>query len=586
MADDGSVKRRPRSPKVLWLTVLPAGIGFGALSLAIARHEPAYSFAGSSVVRAIAELAAGYALLAAGVASWARRPDSRFGALLAASAFGWFLGEWNNPGIGSALGFTIGLAFYAVAPPLVAHAAFAYPDGRLGSRPYRAGVLCAYAVSMLMLGVLPALLFDPHAQGCGECPHNLLLVHDAPGLFDALNRVGVYLGLVSAIALIALLALRLKRSTPALRGLVWPVLVVAGTYLALVCAGFALSLGRGYLTNDPTARALWLTAAWTLVALSLGVAWSWVRGRRTRSAVARLVVDLAGAPAAGGLRQALAGTLGDPSLQLAYALDGGRRVDAFGHPVTLRGEVTALRRDGRSVAFLSHRQGLLDDPVLVEDVARAARLALENERLQAEASAQLEDLRASRARVIATGDAERRGIERDLHDGAQQRLVAVTLALRLARSPMGPDPSPLLPKILDEAEAELGAALAELRELAHGIFPAVLADEGLAAALDVLAEEAPIPVHLVALPDERFAADVEAAGYYVVAETLRRSGCCALRVDARCDDRCLVLELESDQAPGELIDLEDRVGALDGKLEAVRGADGGVTIRAEIPCAS
>jgi signal transduction histidine kinase len=368
--------------------------------------------------------------------------------------------------------------------------------------------------------------------------------------------------------------------------LVWPVLVAAGTYLALVSAGFALSLGRGYLTNDPTARGLWLIAAGTLVALSLGVAWSWVRGRRTRGTVARLVVELAGAPAAGGLRRALGGTLGDPSLQLAYPLDGGGLVDALGHPVILRGEVTPLRRDGRSVAFLSHRQGLLDDPVLVEDVARAARLALENERLQAEARAQLEDLRASRARVIATGDAERRGIERDLHDGAQQRLVAVTLALRLARSQLGPDPNPVLPDILDEAEAELGTALAELRELAHGIFPAVLADEGLAAALEVLAEEAAIPVRLVALPDERFAADVEAAGYYVVAETLRRCDCATLRVDARRDDSRLVVELESDRAPDELIDLEDRVGALDGTLEAVRGPDGAVKIRAEIPCAS
>jgi signal transduction histidine kinase len=246
--------------------------------------------------------------------------------------------------------------------------------------------------------------------------------------------------------------------------------------------------------------------------------------------------------------------------------------------------MTPLVRVGRPVAYLWHRPGLLADPVLVEEVAAAARLAFEHERLRAETAVQLEDLRSARARVIATGDAERRRLERDLHDGAQQRVVGIAFALRLARADLADDPDPAVLVRLDEADAEVRAALAELRQLAHGIFPAVVADEGLAAALEELAEGAPVAIALRARPDRRLAPDVEAAGYFVVAETLRRSGVTQLAVDARRRDGWLVIEVESDGDP-LLVDLEDRVGALGGTVEAVPG-ESGSTIRAEIPCGS
>jgi signal transduction histidine kinase len=254
--------------------------------------------------------------------------------------------------------------------------------------------------------------------------------------------------------------------------------------------------------------------------------------------------------------------------------------------VTLNGEVTALVRDGREVARISHRPGLLDDPGLVEEVAAAARLALENERLRAEVGAQLEDLRASRVRVIATGDAERRRLERDLHDGAQQKLVGLALSLRLARPELGSDPDPALLARIDGAESELRTALAELRELAHGIFPALLADEGLAAALEALTEEAPVPVEITRVPDERFGASIEAAAYFVVSEMVRRGTGSGLRIDAARRDGRLVVEIEGDGGPAELTELEDRVGALDGSLEIVRRPGGRVTVKAEIPCES
>jgi signal transduction histidine kinase len=570
--------------RIVRLARWPVGFAFGALSLAIARGGPGYSFAGRSASGAAVELVAGWALLTIGIAAWARRPDSRFGALLAAAAFAWFLVEWNNPGIGSALGFALGLTLYAVAPPLVAHAVLAYPGGRLASWLDRLGLVVAYVGAVVVLGLLPALVFNPAAAGCGACPRNLLLVYDSPQVYDALNRIGVYGGLAWSLALIILLALRLVRSTPALRRLVWPVLAAAAAYLGAVAWDFAHSLSRGTLGNDQTDRNLWLAEAAALIALAVGVLWSWVRDRRTRGAVARLVVELAESPTPGGLRAMLAETLGDPSLELAYLLADGRLVDARGRTLALDGDATPLVRGGQEIALLSHRPGLLDDPGLVEEVAAAARLALENERLQAETQAQLEDLRASRARVIATGDAERRRLERDLHDGAQQRLVGLSLALRLTRSRLGADADAASLARIEEAEVELRAALAELRELAHGIFPAVLADEGLAEALEALAEDAPIPIEITALPDERFDPAVEAAAYFVVSEVVRRCDATALAIEVVRRDGRLVIEVEGDGVLEGNVGLDDRVVALDGTLTVSHKPGTCLRVHAEIPC--
>jgi signal transduction histidine kinase len=522
-----------------------------------------------------------------GLIAWARRPASRFGLLLAAGGVGWFLQEWNNPGIGSELAFTIGLALSAIGAPLIAHAVLAYPSGRLSGWPDRAGLTAAYLGTVLVLGLLPALFFDPPSNGCGQCPRNLLLVRDDPHLFSGLNRVGVQLGLGWSLTLIVLLALQLARSTPAPARLRVPVAAATTAYLGLVAWDFQHSLDRGTLGSDPTDRRLWLGQAAALLSLAAGVAWSWLRGRRTRDAVARLVVELAGSPAPGGLRDVLAGTLGDPSLQLAYPLADGRRVDAQGRPLSLDGAVTPLVRGGRQVAFLAHRAGLLDDPGLAEEVAAASRLALEHERLQAELAAQLQDLRASRARIISAGDAERRRLERDLHDGAQQRLVSLSLSLRLARSKLEPSTDPGRSSRIDQAEDELRVALGELRELAHGIFPAVLADEGLAAAVEALAEDATVPIRITALPEGRLEPAVETAAYFAVAEVVRHSSGSTVTIGVTRRDGQLVVDIERDgDTPEDLIDLQDRVGALDGRLEVLHQPGGRIRIRAEVPCES
>jgi signal transduction histidine kinase len=570
--------------------VLIAGIACGALSVAIAHAEPAYSFAGEfpvsfagePQVRATAELFAGWALLAVGLVAWVRR-GSGFGALLVAGSFGWFLLEWNNAGIGSALGFALGLTLYAAAPPLMAHAALLYPGRRLSSRLERLVLAAAYGGAILILGLGPALVFDPTSGVCTECPRNLLLVEESSRLYDSLIRIGVQAGLAWSLALVLLLVRRLAQASPALRRVLWPVLVPAAAYLGLVAWTFAAGLEGGKLGNSPIARDLWLGQAAALVALALGVVWGWLRARHTRAAIARLVVEVAASPEPGGLREKLARMLHDESVEVAYPLEDGGLVDALGRPLALGGQVTPLVREGETVALLSHRPGLLDDPALAEEVVAAARLALENERLQAEVQAQLEQLRRSRARVIATGDAERRRLERDLHDGAQQRLVGLSLQLGLMRSRLGPQPDAATVEQIDEAEAELGAALAGLREVGHGLFPALLAEEGLAVALEALTEEAPVEIEIGALP-QRLDGSVEAAAYFVVSEALKRSRSIPERLAARTEGDLLVVEVEADIADSEIVGLGDRVGAAGGTLEVVREADGRARIRMEIPC--
>jgi signal transduction histidine kinase len=572
--------------RALRFAALAAGLALGVFSLAVARGGAGNSFGGGSAFAGAAELAAGYALLAVGVAAWMRHRQARHGAILVAASFAWFLVEWNNPAAGSALVFTIGLVLYAAAPPLVAQAMLAYPDGRVGWWPARLGLALGYAGSVLVLGLGAAAVFDPASEGCAQCPGNLLLVGGGSGAYGSLNRAGVYLGLTWSLLFILLAAGDLARATPARRRLAAPVVVAGCAYLGLVAADFAHSLDRGFLGNDGLDRRLWLGEAAALCVLSLAVIWAWARARRTRSGLAGLVIELAESPPPGGLRDVLAGVLHDPSLQLAYPLADGRITDARCRAVELAGEVTPIVRGGQQVALLSHRPGLLAEPALAEEVAATARLALDNERLQAEAWSQLEDLRASRGRIVQSGDAERRRLVRDLHDGAQQQLVTLTLALRLARTRLGSGLDPALAGRFDQAEAELRAALADLRELAQGIFPVILAEEGLSAAVEALAEAGPAPMEITALPDERLSSPVEAAAYFVVSEAVRQAAAGTLKVSAARRDSRLVVEVEGDSAPAEITGLQDRVGALDGSVTVVPGPSGRSTIRAEIPCES
>ena len=414
-----------------WFAAWPTGLALGVTTAVIASSDPAYAFAGSGAQIAV-ELVAGYALIASGLVLIRRRQSGTPGVPLVAGGCGWFLLEWNNPGVGAPLVFTIGLVFYASAPPLLAHALLAFPALRSGWRE-RAVMAIAYGGSVLALGLLPALVFDPGGQGCSQCPRNLLLVHGSPGpVPGAESRRGVRRARVDAAGAGALLGARMARST---RGAAPADRPGAGRRGArtwrLVAADFAASLRRGYLSNDPLDRCLWLGEAAALVCARAG----------SRVVLAARPPDPGGARAAGRRAgRALhrqAGLSGRSPAASATPVCGsptrsrtaGTSTPTGGRSIRGRRRHRSLR-EGVEVAVLSHRPGLLDDPGLVEEVAATARLALDNERLHAELLAQLADLRASRARIVATGDDERRRLERDLHDGAQQRLVALALALR------------------------------------------------------------------------------------------------------------------------------------------------------------
>jgi signal transduction histidine kinase len=257
--------------------------------------------------------------------------------------------------------------------------------------------------------------------------------------------------------------------------------------------------------------------------------------------------------------------------------------------------VTILGPADAPVAALIHDPVLRERKALLDAAGAAARLALENERLHAELRAQLAELRASRSRIVAAGDAERRRLERDLHDGAQQRLLGLGLALQLVRTELGEDANGAS-ELLNEADAELLAAIEELRELARGIHPAVLTEQGLTPALTTLAERSPLPVEIVEVPDERFPAPVEAAAYFVVSEALanvaKHARASAARVSIARENGVLSVAVHDDGVGGArprgrsgLAGLADRVHALDGRLTIVSEAGEGTTLTAELPCA-
>jgi signal transduction histidine kinase len=234
---------------------------------------------------------------------------------------------------------------------------------------------------------------------------------------------------------------------------------------------------------------------------------------------------------------------------------------------------------------LVHDIRLRDQPGLLQEVLAAARLAIENEQLQAEVQAQLEELRASRARIVQRADAERRRLERDLHDGAQQLLLALSFDLQLARTTAEAGGDSQVAPLLASAGAQAQTALGELRDLAHGIYPAILAEAGLAPALATLADDAPLPVELGEVTPDRYAPPVETAAYLAVSDAIddasaRDATFVAVRIGR--DRGRLVVEVDDDgfARRSQLVTLADRVGALGGSLEA-----GPRTLRAEIPCA-
>ena len=404
-------------------------------------------------------------------------------------------------------------------------------------------------------------------------------------------------GVVTGVPLILVALWRHWRdATPAGRRALLPVVVAFPIELALAATN-ALVRAVGFqpgiaFFDGPSGTALLLAVP---MILPVGLLITFLRPRLNRGRMASLVVELGRGVPLGGLRDVLARALGDPSLQLAFAAPSGSGyVDAAGQPVELpvgdpTRTVTRLERGDELLGVLVHDPLIeVEDPGLVEAVGNAARLALENERLAAEVRAQLEEVRASRVRIVEAADAERRRVERDLHDGAQQRLVALAMRLQVAKQS-----TPEASALLDAATTELETAIGEVRGLARGVHPTILTESGLAAAVDALAERTTIPI-VIDVVDGRFDATVEATAYFVVAEALtnvvRYSGAAGARVTARADGDMLLVEVTDDGVGGAdpaagsgLRGLDDRVSAIGGRLSVASPAGGGTTVRAELP---
>jgi signal transduction histidine kinase len=563
-----------RSGTLLVLGLIALVVGVDAV--VIARNHPDLSLAGDAVWASAAQLAAGWALAAAGLAHAARRPTSPCGPLLAAAGVAWFISEAPNPEAGSALIFTAGLLLSASCPPLVAHAALTHATGRLRTRIDVTVVALGYASAVGVLGLASAALYDPAAQGCLECPSNLVHVGGSATAARSVARAGLWMVCAWGALTVGLLLWRQIWGSPAARRFGAPVAGPTAVLLAFFAADAAHGIDRGFQSNDPTDRALWVGQALALILLALGVTWERIRSRRMRRELARLVVNL-GSPSR-GVRDALAGALGEPELRLVYRGDG-EWLDPDGRRVEPPPEATPLGPAGAPIAAVIHPAGAIQEPELVEEIVRAARPTLEHERLQAEMRARLRELRASRQRIVAAGDAERRRLERDLHDGPQQRIVALALDLRLARRQIT-RVHPELDGELGAAEEDLRQAVAELRDVARGIHPPMLEDAGLAAALHALAEDAP-RLSVGEVPTSRFPATTESAAYHLVRETLRQVRDGRVAVCAGVEGTTLTLEVSPENGTAEqLIDAVDRIGALGGRL--VR-EDGGV-LRAELPC--
>jgi signal transduction histidine kinase len=305
-------------------------------------------------------------------------------------------------------------------------------------------------------------------------------------------------------------------------------------------------------------------------------------------------------PVVGPVREMLAESLGDRTVSIAYWLpDRERFVDEVGRPVDLpapgSGRTwTAVERDGRRVAAIIHDAALDTSRELVQAAAAASSLAIDNERLKADLRARLEELQLSRLRIVEEGYAARRRVERDLHDGAQQELVSLAVDLRVLKARLGDsEAAPLI----DALSERLNAALEQLRELARGIHPAILADHGLSPAIAALAERAVVPVTVEIGVQERLPAPIETAAYFLVAEALtnvaRHSHATSARVEIGRDGDDLRLEVSDDGVGGAdlsagsgLRGLQDRLAAIGGRVVLISPPGEGTSLRATIPCAA
>ncbi len=584
--DVGSGVTRAQKPTVLWVLAL-VGCAAAASSLTLVlMSDVASGGVGEPLVLALLSSWITLAYVLCGLIAWMRRPTSRFGPLMIAAGFASFLTDlaW----ITSDVPFTIGQALDLLPPVLFLHVFLAYPSGRLRSHFARGLIVTAYstAIGLQLVGMTLG----------GFGPHNLLEI--ASDSSAALAVMRVQLAAVSACCLcgVGVLAARRRHAGRPLRRSL-AVLIDAFALGLVMIAVLLLSYALGLPVVAEIRWATFATLGVAPVVFLVGL----LHDRLARADVGELFLELQQDPTPVDLRDALARALRDPSLTLAYWLpEFEGYADHEGRPVEVPSgdgdrAMRVIYREGARVAALVHDPALRDEPELLAAVTAAAGIALENARLNVELRARVEELRGSRARIIEASHRERQRLERNLHDGAQHRLVALSLQLSLLEEQLAGDSSATAQ--LERARGEIDMSLEELREIAQGLHPAVVSGHGLVVALEQLAACALVPVRLRVEIEGRLPEAVEVAAYYLISESLANVGkyaqASSATVDVLRSNGQIRVEVIDDGIGGAdteggsgLRGLADRVEALDGRLRVWSPPGGGTRVRAEIPCAS
>lgn len=526
--------------------------------------------------------ATGWLYAAIGLLAWSRRPSNRLGALMFAAGIAWMMAGIANAPVPvlTAAGLILGTLPLA----LVVHLLHAFPSGRVRGRVGGAAVIGAYVVALPLQA--PSYLFGVNPDGTASP----LAVAARPNLATAGEWVQRVAGALVMVATAVVLAQRLRESTTAQRRVLAPLFVYGSLAVTWVWVSGDVPVLFPFGRVDRAAAQIVALAVIPVAFVTVLLRGGFARTGALEELGARLTAFELAQPA-------LAQALGDPSIELLFwATDSGRYVDSFGRPATLP---EGRERAFAEVTLRGHRVGaivydatLLADPELVVAVGRVAALALDRERTAADLHASQERLRRSRAAVVDSADRERRRIARDLHDGLQAELVLLAVQAHLLAT--ADDPAAAAGRL----EIGLRTAIAELRELVHGVVPGVLAEQGLYVAAQELAHRMPIPVRLeLDEPPARLPAPVESAGYFVISEALgnavKHSRANELGLGIRRADGCLRIEIVDDGVGGATIDggsglcgIGERIEALDGRLTVESPPGGGTRLVTELPCAS
>ena len=542
----------------------------------------------------LADLAVGWAMIGSGLVAAVARPSQPAGRRLALAGFLWFLGTFQRAdalALGSLALGSLAFAVQGYADLVLILIALSFPSRWPARRSERLVVVVAagfYIASSIARLVARA----PDFVG-----------HDVIDMDTALFFVGWldFARLASIVLAGALVIRRWLEATPAARQVIGPIMA-AGAGAALAVA-FALDYPLTVLGIVPELdEGIYVPLAWAFNVVRLvvpfGMLLGIVRQRAARSALADAVAAAGETPRTLDLRSTLARALSDPELRVlewddelaAYRDDAG---DLVADPPAAAGRTsTRVAIGDRPLALLQYDSSLEQDPAIVSAAVAVTRLVIENQRLNRESERRLREVEASRARIVEAGDAERRRIERDLHDGIQQRLVALAMHLSRARPAAG-DPEAAGAALRYGADEVLGI-VQDVREFASGIHPAVLSEAGLEAAIRGLADRSPVPVELDLALSGRGSPSTEAAAFFVISEALanttKHADASTVWVRAHDSGDRLEVSVDDDGRGGATIGgglegLVDRVTALGGTIAVGGRAAGGTNVTASLPLA-